>query len=89
MDKYYAVYQSGHAIYGVGKTASEAIENAREWVDDGDFLESELIDRSQASSGDMVIGECSEALFNEVNERGGDVVFSENEDIIRLYSETD
>ena len=86
-NKYYAVYQAGHAVYGVGKTPAEAIEDAREWVDNGETLESELVERSRANDGDMVVEECSEALFNEVQESGGDIVFSEHEDIIRLDSE--
>ncbi len=87
-ETFYAVYQYGYAIHGVGKTKEETIENAKEWVDNQDTLEEDLKDRP--NDGDLTMITISEAVKVEVDEYGGDVAIQEDEDgIYRLPRESD
>ena len=67
---YYAVMQLGYVIYGVGETPDQAIEDAMEWADDID-----ITPFHEAAHGDMVVVEITAALYNAVNEIGGDICF--------------
>ena len=68
-----AVYQVGIAIFGIGKTNSEAIADAKQWVDDPENLESDL-DKGQSNNyGDMIIITISKAVEDKVEEEGGDI----------------
>ena len=84
MGKFYAVYQSGFCVYGVGTTPNEAIDDALEWVD---FERDELVEPHSSVYGDVCLGECSEAFSDYVQQHGGDIPFSEQDGILRLESE--
>jgi hypothetical protein len=73
MKTYSAVYQYGYAIFGVGKTDEEAIEDAKQYADEFEIKE------GQPNSGDMILIKISEALYNKVNEIGGDIAIEEGE----------
>ena len=86
---HHAVIQIGHAIFGVGETEADAIEDAREWVDDGDNLEDALAVPHAAVVGDMIVVECSKALHDKVK-ADGTVLYEElGRDAICLPSEID
>jgi len=83
---FYAVIQLGYLVFGVGSSAEEAIADAKQWVD-GDL---ELIDERSAVDGDLIVVECTKALHDEVEERGGDVVYEVlNNGLFGLASEVD
>lgn len=67
---HYAVIQTGYCIFGTGVTEDDALENAREWVDDAENLESQIVDNYQAVDGDLIVVECTEALHDLVQESG-------------------
>lgn len=79
---YFAVIQTGQAVFGVGTTKEEAITEAKEWADSV-----KLVEEHEAVDGDMILVECSETLCNEVNENGGDVVYEEIDGVYCLESE--
>jgi len=70
----YAVIQIGYAVYGIGSTITEAINNANEWMD-GDVEISEFISNNSHAVGDIVVLRCSEALANAIAEKGGDIAY--------------
>ena len=70
-----AIIQLGYAVFGTGATESEAIADAKQWVDEPEGLEEALIALSQAVDGDLVLVECTETLHEMVQEHGGDVLF--------------
>lgn len=67
---YTAIYQSGYAIFGVGRTFAEALIDANEWVSEP-LTEGDLGDRR--THGEMCEIEITEALYNAVKERGGNI----------------
>lgn len=74
---YYAVYQAGAAIFGVGKTEDEAWEDAKEWVDESD-------PNWKAS---MTIKPCTEKLYNYVMEFGTPDVWDEDDGVLMTLEE--
>lgn len=78
-ETYKAVYQYGYAIYGVGKTDEEAIEDAKLYADnDVDWWTD--IDYSSRVDGKMILIDISKALFDTVKMCGGDVRMEKDED---------
>ena len=84
MDEYYAVYQSGFCIYGVGITPGAAIEDAQEWLDDGDkgtapgYITRYGLHGPTGSGeihGEIYLRPCSPALAREVKTVGGQRTF--------------
>lgn len=71
----YAVIQHGTAIYGIGYTRNSAIEDSRQWVDNPDEIQDEIVDYYNANYGDMICIECSEALAWKVKDIGGAIDF--------------
>ncbi len=65
----FALYQSGHAIFGVGSTKEAAIQDAIEWMD-GDTVESvgERLAESANTNvdGGLYCQPCTAALMAEV-----------------------
>lgn len=72
-ETFYAVYQDGYGIFGIGGTESEAIEDAKQWVDEPDNLESE-IESARGFHGDMKIIKISRSLKEDVEKRGGNIL---------------
>lgn len=72
-DLYYAVWQNGYVIYGLGKTRDEAIEAAKEWVENPDELEEELKEICDSFVGDMVVIQVTKDVKEAVDTYGGDV----------------
>lgn len=54
--------QEGYAIFGTGETKEQALNNAVEWVDDGDVSDLKVIPATQE-------------LIDLVNEEGGQVAY--------------
>lgn len=71
----YAIHQLGYAIFGVGMTEEEAINNAKEWVDNPEKLEDEIKAPYDATHGDMVLEEITDRLFHSVNKYGGTICY--------------
>lgn len=67
----YAVIQDGYAVFGTGNTKEEAINDARQWVDNPDALD-DLKDRP-SNVGAFYITDCTEALVAEVEKHGGNI----------------
>lgn len=69
----YAVYQIGHAIYGVGATPDAARADAAQWMEGGADAAGAvpMYRRGQFVSGDMVLIPCSDALAEQVAVSGG------------------
>jgi len=75
MTTYYALYQSGHVVYGVGSSEAEARENAREWLDvpeDADSAEL-LTGNHGETEGDLYVRRCTDRLYQAVLD--GDMLF--------------
>lgn len=75
---FYAVYQDGYGIFGIGSTESEAIEDAKQWVDEPDNLESE-IESAQGFVGDMKIVRVSNDVKLAVENHGGNIGISKDD----------
>lgn len=73
-DKYYAVHQVCGPIYGVGLSPDEAIADANQYLDEP-ISADDLVDRRAANDGDLLLTECSRALFEYVRDYGGDVTY--------------
>lgn len=67
----FAVVQHGYAVFGLGATKAEAIEDARRWVDNPDEID-DLPSRPDVD-GDLYIAECTEALAVSVERKGGQI----------------
>lgn len=69
-----AIYQSGYAIFGVGKTTEQALADANKWLDEpiseGDLGRGDV-------DGEMCEIEITPELFAAVRERGGDIAIAE------------
>ena len=74
-ETYYAVAQANTAICGVGRSENAAIGEANEWLDDPVTAES-LEEGDVRVDGDLVLVECTSALFDLVESEGGDVHFT-------------
>lgn len=57
----YIAYQSNHVIFGTGETADHAREDAKRWCD---------------HPNDLMIMPATQALLDDVMERGGDIQYS-------------
>lgn len=69
---FYAIYLKNGPIYGVGQTIQEAWDDADQWIDTRDGL---------------AVSECSENLFNTVNNDGGAIAYSEKDGVLILRGE--
>lgn len=69
-----AIYQSGFAIFGTGKTLAQAIKNANRWLEEP-ITEADLGD--VGTHGEMCEIEITPALAADVEKRGGDVAVCE------------
>lgn len=78
-ETYKAVYQYGYAIFGIGKTEEEAIEDAKQYADDTEDWWSD-IGYGSRNDGDMILIDISKALYDKVAEYGGDVKMEKDED---------
>lgn len=86
---YYAVYQSGTVIYGVGETIEAAIAEAQEWIDrDASTITFIDCNTSGEVEGEMYVRRCSRALARAVNKTGGDVHYClDAKGILRIMGE--
>lgn len=67
--KKYAVYQYGYAIFGIGTTIDEAIEDAKIYADDvPDDIE---MYRGQNVDGEMYVIVVTDRLYYKVQDVGG------------------
>jgi hypothetical protein len=91
MSKYYAVIQHGTAIYGIGASPSQAIDDSKQWVDNPDTIEDEIVDLYQANYGDMICVPCSEKLARKVQDGpdGGAIDFEMDSGTAVLPEEVD
>jgi len=64
MTGYFAVLQVGGPIYGVGTDQLGAIDAAAEWLDDGNEGGIDPVWYTQAPTGAIAIGACTEALYD-------------------------
>jgi len=85
--RYYAVIQLGYAVFGVGDSKEAALEAAKEWVDEPDSVENDIVPSADAVNGDLIVAECSQALHDVVTKQGGDVMFEEHDGVYQLASE--
>lgn len=90
-ETFIAVYQDGYAIFGIGNTVEEAIEDAKnDGIDEPDELEDEIADSNSNFIGDMIIINISKAVKEEVERIGGDVVIIKCDDgVYRLHGEVE
>lgn len=73
----YAVVQWGVAILGIGKTIEVAISDAEDSYNEK-FSEEEIEELKNDGSimnGQLLVFRCTEALYNEVLSRGGDIPY--------------
>lgn len=68
METFYAIIQSGYAIFGSGKTKEEAYEDAQQWTEDLPSLKD--VEGSQGNSGDIILVECTKFFHNKFQEHG-------------------
>ena len=88
-ETYKAVYQYGYAIFGVGKTEEEAIEDAKQYTDYDEEWWTD-IDYSSKIDGKMILIDISRALYEKVMKSGGDVKIERDEDdVYKLPEEID
>jgi len=78
-EEFTAVYQYGYAIYGVGKTVIEAIEDAKKYTDNTDDWWTN-IDYDSHIDGEMTLIDISKALYDKVTEDGGQVKIEKDSD---------
>lgn len=79
----FAVYQIGHAIFGVGLDADSARADAAQWMDGGKDAAEEVPEyagRRAHVSGDVVVVQCTAALVEQVKRAGGADGFRETHD---------
>ena len=75
--RHWAVYQYGHAFFGVGATCEEALTDAMEWTD-GTLDEDEIADNDSArENGQMCWVFVTDALAKRIRDKGGQVRFEE------------
>mgnify|MGYP001572811379 CR=1 FL=1 len=73
----YAIYQSGYAVYGVGRTPLGALREANKWLDAPVRLaDLDTPSENGEVDGRFVLRRCSQALYNEVRNSGGDVHYT-------------
>lgn len=60
---YYGVLQIGCSFFGFGEFADEAVEDAKEWVNEPDELE-EQIEECRGFDGDMTIVEVPQEIYD-------------------------
>jgi len=65
----YALVQEGHAVFGVGRTAEEAILKATR-LGNPEKIREALVPLQQASHGDLVVAECTESLMLLADKEG-------------------
>lgn len=75
---YHAVIQEGHGVYGVGETEDEAISRCNRLGTPAQ-IRAALIPLDQAHHGDILITECTPALFNQVMSYGSGSEFEYTE----------
>lgn len=83
----FGVYQYGYCVYGVGTTETAAIEDAKQWVEAPDKLESEIESGRSGIVGDMIIITISKALAEKIQKQGGDVAIINDAGIYRSEEE--
>lgn len=78
MSTKYAVYQYGYAIFGIGTTIDEAIDDAKQYADE---LPDDIpMYRGQNIDGAMYVIEVTDRLYYKVQEVGGSDVPIEHSD---------
>lgn len=75
---YYAVIQEGHGVYGVGETEDKAISSSSRLGTPGQIWAA-LVPQDQALHGDILIVECTPALFHQVTAYGFEPEFEYTE----------
>ena len=76
--KYYAVYQSGYGILGVGQDLLGAVEQANSDLNAEDRIDYNQIERGNREEvdGKVYYRFCTQELFDAVNSRGGNIEYS-------------
>lgn len=78
---HFAIIQTGTVVFGTGTTKEASMQDAIQWLDDTintiDDLESALNNHDGIDGLECRV--CTEALHNYVQEFGGDIAWSENE----------
>lgn len=75
---YYAIYQSGHGIFGTGMGRDAALTEAAEWYEGGrEQLDADLARDADDPRvhGHIYLAECTQALHELVESDGGQVVY--------------
>lgn len=72
--KKHVVFQSGAAIYGVGRTRKSAIADARKWGATGEIRD--FPSDGSTTIGYLYIAPCTDALYSAVRKHGGDIGYS-------------
>jgi len=76
---FFAVIQEGHGVYGVGQTKEEAISRCNR-LGTPTQISAALVPQDEALHGDILVTECTPALFNHVMACGFDSEFEYTED---------
>jgi len=88
-ETWFAVYQDGFAIFGIGATEDAAINDAKQWVDEPDNLKSE-IESAKGFHGDMKIIRISNEVKLAVENHGGNIgIICDDNGIYRTEKETE
>jgi len=68
----YAVMQTGYAIYGVGDTERDAMENAVQWIDEARSADdvADLISKGNGFHGDFKIAKITDKLADQAGSDG-------------------
>ena len=80
---YYALYQAGHAVYGVGKSLGLCLRDATQWLENGmeDAERAEFLrGNGPEVDGELYIRECSRELFETIIDAGGAIRFTVDQD---------
>lgn len=78
---YFAVYQRGCAVFGVGTTEEEAIEDAREWVDDFEEMKAQIEAQNDSNEfGKFQIVAITDEAKKEIDRCGGNICLEVGDD---------
>jgi hypothetical protein len=72
----YILLQKGYCVFGIGCSASDALQNSLQWIDQTTTEEIEYTEHFESAySGDLVLIECTKELAQLIMSKGGDILF--------------
>ena len=74
-----AVYQCGYAVFGLGETLAEAVDDANRWCDPAIEQAAVVKGGGQELDGCMYWLPCTDRLADEVRDVGGTFAYHMNE----------